>query len=301
MEDIEQLQLWEDIWLLKFNPSKCKVIHVNHNDNPGLSYSIDGTELGVCDQEKDLGVVTSSSLLWTDHIKSSISKANQMICWIARSLITRDRLTMITVYKSLIRPHLEYCVQLWNPATVHGNWTMILELEGVQRRFTRLIDEVGTLPYSERLDILKLTTLAERRCRGDLIETFKAVNGKSSISGIFKIGRSGINLVSDQRVSKGNTRVQNLSKNFLTNRVIQYWNILPLSVKMSESVESFKVNLQHFKVNNVNKGCVGQFWDISYEVLSRIEGSNYLKNKAQHNEFLKLNPYLAKKKFINLS
>ena len=69
---------------------------------------------------------------------------------------------MIAIYKALIRPHLEYCVQLWNPVAAHGSWGTVLELESVQRRFTRLIDEVGTLPYSRRLDILNLTTLAER-------------------------------------------------------------------------------------------------------------------------------------------
>ena len=59
-------------------------------------------------------------------------------------------------------------------AIEHGNWSLILELEGVQRRFTRMIDGVGLLPYSERLETLKLTTLIERRARGDLIEVFKA-------------------------------------------------------------------------------------------------------------------------------
>ena len=302
LEDLKQLEMWEDIWLLKFNPSKCKVLHINVNENPDLSYSIDGTDLDACesDQEKDLGVITSSSLLWTDQIKASISKANRMICWIARTLISRDCKTMIAVYKSLIRPHIEYCVQLWNPATVHGNWNLILELEGVQRRFTRLIDEVGTLPYSQRLDILNLTTLAERRYRGDLIETFKAVSGRSRIGNLFNIGRSGVNLVSSSRVSKGSTKVQNLSRNFLTNRVINFWNMLPLNVKLSNSVNSFKVNLESFKRDNVNGACVGHFWETSSNVLSRIEGPSYLSNKQEHNTFLSLNPYLAKKKFINL-
>ena len=133
LEDLAQLELWENIWLLKFNPAKCKVLHVNVIDNPCRNYYIDGIALGTCesDQEKDLGVITSSSLLWTDQIKSSISKANKMICWIARNLITRDVKTMVSVYKALVRPHIEYCVQLWNPAAVHGNWRLILELEGV--------------------------------------------------------------------------------------------------------------------------------------------------------------------------
>jgi len=44
----------------------------------------------------------------------------------------------------------------------HESWGIVLELEGVQQRFTRLISEMGTLPYSRRLEIVNLTTLAER-------------------------------------------------------------------------------------------------------------------------------------------
>ena len=52
---------------------------------------------------------------------------------------------MLPVYETLIRPHFEYCVQLWKPVPEHGNWSLILKLEGVQRRFTRIIDGVGLL------------------------------------------------------------------------------------------------------------------------------------------------------------
>ena len=69
-------------------------------------------------------------------------------------------------------------------------------LEAVQRRFTRLIDNIGTLPYSERLDKLGITTLAERRLRGDLIETFKIVNNIVDYGhGVFKLSRSGRNII----------------------------------------------------------------------------------------------------------
>ena len=70
-----------------------------------------------------------------------------MICWITRNLISREQSLMLRIYKTLIRPHLEYkyCVQLWNPAPEHGNWSQILKIEGVQRRFTRMIDEVSSI------------------------------------------------------------------------------------------------------------------------------------------------------------
>ena len=105
------------------------------NDNSHLDYFLNGKKLDKSVQEKDLGVLTSGTLLWNDQIELCISKANQMLCWISRNLISREKFLMLRVYKTLIRPHLEYCVQLWNPAAEHGNWSLILRIESVQRRF----------------------------------------------------------------------------------------------------------------------------------------------------------------------
>ena len=90
-------------------------MHLEFNNNQKLSYMLDNTVLESCKKEKDLGILTSVNLLWNDHISSCISKANQMICCIARSIISREKFLMLQVYKTLVRPHLEYCVQLWNP------------------------------------------------------------------------------------------------------------------------------------------------------------------------------------------
>ena len=104
---------------------------------------------------------------------------------------------MLQIYKSMIRPHIEYCVQLWSPLPSHGNWGLILALENIQPKFTRLINGIGLLPYKTRLEKLGLTTLLERRARGDLIETFKIVNGISDYGQhLFKISRSGTNVIS---------------------------------------------------------------------------------------------------------
>ena len=119
-----------------------------------------------------------------------------MICWVARSIVSREKFLMLRVYKTLVRPHLEYCVQLWNPLLEHGNWATIIKIEGIKQCFTRMIDDIGLLPYSERLEILGLTTLIEQHARGDLIEVFKAKHGLSLLNGVFYFGRSSINLVS---------------------------------------------------------------------------------------------------------
>ena len=77
-----------------------------------------------------------------------------------------------------------------------------MAIEDVQRKFTRLIDGVGLMTYRERLQKLDLTTLLERRARGDLIETFKILSGISNYGkDMFKRSRSGLNLI----LPEGNT------------------------------------------------------------------------------------------------
>ena len=84
--------------------------------------------------------------------------------------------------RAIVRPHLEYCIQAWNPhlrKDVHM-------LEKIQRRATKLIPELRDQTYEERLKECGLTTLDTRRLRRDQIEVFKILNGYENIdSNIF--------------------------------------------------------------------------------------------------------------------
>ena len=75
------------------------------------------------------------------------------------------------LYVSLVRPHLEYAVPVWNPSLKND----IDMLENVQHRATRLV------PGLKRLKTLKLTTLEIRRKREDLIEFYKILNGLDNV------------------------------------------------------------------------------------------------------------------------
>ena len=66
---------------------------------------------------------------------------------------------------------------MWAPTGRHRNWGIIIEIEDCQRQFTRIIEGIGLLPSRQRLQRLRLTILLERRMRGDLIESFKRING----------------------------------------------------------------------------------------------------------------------------
>jgi len=80
---------------------------------------------------------------------------------------------LLSLYKSLVRPHLEYCIPAWSPHYVKDKEL----IERIQHRFTRMFPELRKLPYLRRLDYLKLWTLEERRARADLIKVYKIIHG----------------------------------------------------------------------------------------------------------------------------
>ena len=94
-----------------------------------------------------------------------------MTSWIIRNVVSRKPEVLIQFYKALSDP-------IWKtqcrggggggPTARHGNWGIIMEIEDCQRQFTRIIEGMGLLPYRQRLQRLRLTTLLERRMRGDL-------------------------------------------------------------------------------------------------------------------------------------
>ncbi|XP_057297606.1 uncharacterized protein LOC130628641 [Hydractinia symbiolongicarpus] len=97
---------------------------------------------------KDLGVIMSNDCKFNKHISNLISKANRITGWILRTFESREKNLMLTLWKSLVIPHLDYCSQLWSPL-MKGQ---IQDIEMVRRTFTRKI--LGTQGFSY-WDVLK--------------------------------------------------------------------------------------------------------------------------------------------------
>ena len=119
----------------------------------------------------------SSHLIVNEHCQEAYRKANRMLCLVKRTIEHRDPVVLVSLYKSLVRPHLEYCSPVWSPHFQKDKSLM----EKVQHCFTRLFQELRSLSYNDRLKKLKLWTLEERRNRADLIELYKMSRGTASV------------------------------------------------------------------------------------------------------------------------
>ena len=111
--------------------------------------------------QKDLGIKVCNTLTPNKHIQDIVKKAHQKIAMFRRCFTGFDEEKVTILYKSLIRPSLEYASAAWSPLTKEN----INELEKVQRRYLRLCKE----------DIC-MESLQERRLKTDLVETYN-ING----------------------------------------------------------------------------------------------------------------------------
>ena len=157
---------------MEFHPKKCKVLHFGRK-NEEHSYTIGGNMIKPTNHDKDLGVTVSDTLNWSEHIANSTKKANRMIGIIKRTFSHMNKDIFLSLYRTFIRRHLEYCPEVWSPYLIKDTSV----LEKVQRRATKLVPECRHLSYEERLDYLGLFPLIDRRLRGDMITTYKILNG----------------------------------------------------------------------------------------------------------------------------
>ena len=236
--DLARIGEWSERWQMPFNTGKCHVLHVGVR-NARADYSLLGSPVTPTQQETDLGVLMTSEFKFGAQCVAAEKKAQKILGYIKRVFTHRNRFVVMTLYKTLVRPHLEYAVQFWSP-TYRCD---VDRLERVQARATKLIPEIRNFGYERRLLVLDLLTLEQRRLRGQLIETFKIVRGLSSLD------PSSVFTLSDNPTRNHGYKLlvprfrTNKFRDLMTVKVCSLWNSLPSELVNAPSVEAFKRQL----------------------------------------------------------
>ena len=219
-------------------------------DDASILHEITKTE-----SERDLGVIINKNLKWHEHIQNIVAKANRILGMLKRTFESRDCELWKKLYISLVRPHLEFAVQAWHPNLKCD----IAEIEKVQERALRIPYSHKYLNHAERLKSWNITTLEERRKRGDVIQMYKTLNNIEKIDCInppvirsstvengpafstrghkMKIDRESFS----SQLRNDHAASVNVRHNFFRNRVTPLWNALPNQTVLSLSLKKFKV------------------------------------------------------------
>ena len=162
--DLETIYQWAEANNMLFNSTKFELLRYGPNQNIKSTTSYTSDTGNIIEQKnnvRDLGVKLSDDATFNTHISEVVKKASETCSWIHRTFHTRDRLSMLTLWKALVQCILDYCSQLWSPASQK----LIQEIELVQRAFIKRINGMHLLSYWEQLQNLGLYSQERRRER----------------------------------------------------------------------------------------------------------------------------------------
>ena len=240
--DIDALASWSSLWNLKFNPLKCCVLHFGRS-NMKAQYKINNLDLIKKNQEKDLGIVISDKFKFDTHIDSIVKKANKQLGIITKIFKSKSPSIIIPLYKTFVRPHLEYNSTIWSPYTKKN----IKKIEKVQKRMCNIIYGARSMSYSQKLKKSNLLSLQVRRIKDQIIN-------------VYKIKHNLMDLDFDEFFSKnkyektrGNafrlTFQKSKSKirhHFFSCSVVKHWNKLKSNEINVRSLKMFKRNVLNY-------------------------------------------------------
>jgi hypothetical protein len=234
--DVDSLTAWAKANKLAFNVNKSAVLHLGRT-NQNLDYHIQDDPIPSTTQAKSLGVIFTEDLKVAAQCKAATTRANQILGRIKRNFRWLTPRVLRILYTTYVRPHLDYCVQAWSPYFAKD----VALLESVQRRASRLLPHLKPLPYVDRLKCLGLTTLANRRTRGDLLETFKIMNNidhrKPADYFIDPLCHSTRGHARKLQLPFARTLIR---KNSFPVRVVKPWNALPHHLTVGSNPNKWK-------------------------------------------------------------
>ena len=230
---------------LKFNTSKCRQMFISrkrvHSIAPP-SFTIDGSPLIEVMEYKYLGVTLTSDMTWSSHISNVCIKSRKLVGLLYRRFYRNSSShTLLKLYKSFIRPHLEYSSIVWSPY-LKGE---VEALEKVQKFALRVCTKSWDSDYQDLLQRTSLTTLQTRRVQASLCHVYKIIHSLTDFPGA---------PVSYREVPYNYRSVNAHSLNVLPFKTSAYensffpsairnWNKLAEETQKSDSLWSFKRKL----------------------------------------------------------
>ena len=162
--DLDTISSWLSSHFLHLNSSKSKYIFFSHKPASHFDsfppLSISQSPIEHVSSYRYLSILFTSSLSWSPHIQATCRKARKILGLIFRHFHPHSSLhTIIRLYVSLVRPHLEYCSPVWESSST----SLSHSLESVQHFALKLASKFRPSLIPSFQSQFNLSSLASRR------------------------------------------------------------------------------------------------------------------------------------------
>ena len=240
--DLQRLTGFGKQWLIIFNAIKTEYIIIsrkrNRQNHPDLF--LNGDVISEVDQHTHLGVTISNTLSWSSHINAAIAKADRRLSVIRRCQNILPRSCKDMLYKTTIRPVLDYGDIIYDPCLKSESDV----IEKFQRKAALVCSGAFRITSNERL----LNELGWEKMETRRTLFYKIVNSLSppylrQICNLIPHNTDAYNLRRNNSLLVPFIRKEIFSKSFFP-KTIREWNNLTADIKGSDSLNSFKNGLK---------------------------------------------------------
>jgi hypothetical protein len=245
-QNIDNMYRWSVKWKMKFNPSKCAVLHFGYS-NKQHHYHLHDQPIESMGFQKDLGVTVNTNGRFVGHVNNIAKKANRLVGMVKRRLHSHQPEILKKIYNLYILPTLTYNSEVWNP--VYRN--QVDHLEKVQRRYTRLLNTSDE--YDDRLKTLNLQTLESVRDQADLKLMHQMYHNKSALQfgDFFQLSDELRTRGGSENVIRTKTSKKNIRRHSFSDRLVITWNTIPLHIRKSNR-SNFNSHLTKYNISRAN-------------------------------------------------
>ena len=241
------IEKWSTDNYLDFNISKCKYMIVSRKRNPPepvVPLKLFDSALDRVDNYKYLGVLLTDNLSWSMQVESVCQKARRVLGLLYRRFYGQaSQETLKQLYLSLVRPHLDYACQVWDPHLLKDKTA----LEKIQKFACKLATSKWESGYEDLLSLMELQPLEDRRTDSKLGLLFKLVHN------LCHFLADSWEFRSTPRCSRNSNPLQlvrplartNAYLNSFFPHTIASWNMLDHSTTASNSYKSFMHHIRN--------------------------------------------------------
>ena len=248
--NLKTIKNWAYQWKMQFNPDPKKqanevIFSRKSNRYTYPPVTLNSNIIATCSHQKHLGVVLDSKLDFSIHIEQKMRKCNKIMGIIRKLSVCLPRKDLLTIYKSFVRPHLDYGDILHDKP---GNLNSESKIEKVQ--YKTCIAITGAIQRTSRdllYDELGLMSLSKRRWCNKLIFFYKIVNGilpdyLHSCIDFFSQNKYPLRSVSSGKLECIPLRTKSFSKIFFP-YCIEEWNTLNPEIRNAKPIYRFRKSI----------------------------------------------------------